>query len=143
MALFILRISFHVIFQCIQLLLFSFTFLTGSLLVIHCTSCVNSFITKFLDPNSFVNCVNVFEENDSVEPPVPTFRTLITDYVSEDFSDFFDDIPDFSLIEDEFNGGALPDDIPRLVETDSEFLVEDVSFLPDEFRWVRYCGRCG
>jgi len=93
-------------------------------------------IMQFLDPNLFVDRVNVFEE-DSVKPPILEVFPDIPDLVSNDiwdaFSDFSRDVLDFSLTVDEFNGGALPE-MPRLVESDSKFLDdgEDISSLPDD-----------
>jgi len=73
----------------------------------------------------------------------PDVSNLITDDVlfSNDFSDFSDDIFEFSVTEDEFND-ALSNEMPRLVESDFEFLDdgEDMSFLPDDFVVSEWCS---
>jgi len=94
-------------------------------------------IMQLLDPNLFVDRVSVIEEDDSVEPPILKVFPDVPDLVSDDIWDAFDfseDVSDFSLTVDEFNEGALPDEMSRLVESDSELPNDgkDISSLPDD-----------
>jgi len=81
---------------------------------------------QLLDPNPFVERVSVFEEDGSDELPVLEIPPVIPDFTSDDvwdvFSDFSGDFAEFSLTVEEFDGDALPDDLPRLVVSDDESL---------------------
>jgi len=66
---------------------------------------------QLLDPNPFVNRVNVYGEDDS-EPPILEIPSDVSDLTSDDiwnvFSDFSGDVAEFSLIVEEFNGVLSP-----------------------------------
>jgi len=72
---------------------------------------------QWLDPNPFVDRVTVYGEDDSDKSPVLDIPSVIPDFTSDDdvwdaFSDFSaENIPDFFLTTDEYDGGAPPDDL--------------------------------